>query len=118
MDALANLLDGPRARGAFLLRSVLTPPWSLRIADEAPLHRLGSGQWEKAKRKAAEQVREEFSEPVWRAFWLTCVEGTGPGEAARSLGLTIGTVYQYKSRVVARLRREIDRVQGESNDHD
>ena len=26
-------------------------------ADEAPLHRLGSGQWEKAKRKAAEQVR-------------------------------------------------------------
>lgn len=37
MDALANLLDGPRARGAFLLRSVLTPPWSLEIADEAPL---------------------------------------------------------------------------------
>jgi len=37
MDALANLLDGPRARGAFLLRSVLTPPWSLRIEDRAPL---------------------------------------------------------------------------------
>ena len=27
-------------------------------AEEAPLHRLGSGQWEKAKRKAAEQVRD------------------------------------------------------------
>lgn len=37
MDALANLLDGPRARGAFLLRSILTPPWSLRIEDRAPL---------------------------------------------------------------------------------
>src|SRR5262245_48670001 len=37
MDALAGLLDGPRARGAFLLRSVLDPPWSLRIRDEAPL---------------------------------------------------------------------------------
>ncbi|WP_306192924.1 MULTISPECIES: AraC family transcriptional regulator [unclassified Streptomyces] len=37
MDALATLLDGPRARGAFLLRSVLTPPWSVRIADLAPL---------------------------------------------------------------------------------
>lgn len=37
MDPLAALLDGPRAHGAFLLRSVLTPPWSLRIADEAPL---------------------------------------------------------------------------------
>jgi AraC-like DNA-binding protein len=37
MDAVAGLLDGPRARGAFLLRSVLEPPWSIRIADEAPL---------------------------------------------------------------------------------
>src|SRR5689334_17119876 len=37
MDAVAGLLDGPRARGAFLLRSVLDPPWSLRIEDEAPL---------------------------------------------------------------------------------
>jgi AraC-like DNA-binding protein len=37
MDAVAGLLDGPRARGAFLLRSTLAPPWSMRIADEAPL---------------------------------------------------------------------------------
>ena len=37
MDPLAALLDGPRAHGAFLLRSVLTPPWSLRIEDQAPL---------------------------------------------------------------------------------
>ncbi|WP_370943105.1 AraC family transcriptional regulator [Amycolatopsis sp. cg5] len=37
MDALAGLLDGPRAQGAFLLRSVLNPPWSMRIQDEAPL---------------------------------------------------------------------------------
>jgi transcription-repair coupling factor (superfamily II helicase) len=31
-------------------------------AEEAPLHRLGSGQWEKAKRKAAEQVRDSAAE--------------------------------------------------------
>ncbi|WTW96895.1 AraC family transcriptional regulator [Streptomycetaceae bacterium NBC_01309] len=37
MDALAGLLDGPRAQGAFLLRSLLNPPWSMRIQDEAPL---------------------------------------------------------------------------------
>jgi AraC-like DNA-binding protein len=37
MDAVAGLLDGPRARGAFLLRSMLDPPWSMRIEDEAPL---------------------------------------------------------------------------------
>jgi AraC-like DNA-binding protein len=37
MDSIAGLLDGPRAREAFLLRSLMAPPWSLRIQDEAPL---------------------------------------------------------------------------------
>ncbi len=37
MDALAALLDGPRARGAFLLMSSMDPPWSLLVRDEAPL---------------------------------------------------------------------------------
>jgi AraC-like DNA-binding protein len=37
MDAVAGLLDGPRAREAFLLRAVMEPPWSMRIRDEAPL---------------------------------------------------------------------------------
>jgi transcription-repair coupling factor (superfamily II helicase) len=31
-------------------------------AEEAPLHKLGSGQWEKAKRKAAQQVRDTAAE--------------------------------------------------------
>ncbi|MQQ99880.1 transcription-repair coupling factor [Glaciimonas soli] len=30
--------------------------------DDAPLHSLGSGQWEKAKRKAAQQVRDTAAE--------------------------------------------------------
>ncbi|NEE61094.1 AraC family transcriptional regulator, partial [Streptomyces sp. SID8455] len=37
MDALAGLLDGPRARGAFLLRMVMEPPWAVRVADRAPI---------------------------------------------------------------------------------
>lgn len=37
MDALTGLLDGPRARGAFLLRAILNPPWCLRVQDESPL---------------------------------------------------------------------------------
>ncbi len=34
---LGGLLLGPRAREAFLLRSVLQAPWSIRVKDEAPL---------------------------------------------------------------------------------
>jgi AraC-like DNA-binding protein len=37
MDIVAGLLNGPRAHGAFLLRSSLAPPWSLLVRDEAPL---------------------------------------------------------------------------------
>ncbi|MEU8464611.1 AraC family transcriptional regulator [Streptomyces sp. NPDC029003] len=37
MDMLTGLLDGPKARGAHLLKSVLNPPWSLRVEDRAPL---------------------------------------------------------------------------------
>ncbi|MFD6418238.1 AraC family transcriptional regulator [Streptomyces sp. NPDC060194] len=37
MDALAGLLDGPRARGAFTIRASFDPPWAVRVEDEAPL---------------------------------------------------------------------------------
>jgi transcription-repair coupling factor (superfamily II helicase) len=36
--------------------------YSGAAADQAPLHQLGSGQWEKAKRKAAKQVRDTAAE--------------------------------------------------------
>ena len=37
MDSIGGLLDGPRARDAFVLRTVLDPPWSMRIEDRAPV---------------------------------------------------------------------------------
>ncbi|HEX7134159.1 MAG TPA: AraC family transcriptional regulator [Iamia sp.] len=37
MDAISSLLDGPRARRAFLLQVVMAPPFSIRVEDEAPL---------------------------------------------------------------------------------
>lgn len=37
VDALTQFLDGPRARGAFLLQVCMRPPWSISVMDEAPL---------------------------------------------------------------------------------
>lgn len=37
MDTLGGLLDAPRARGAFALRTVMRSPWSLRILAESPV---------------------------------------------------------------------------------
>lgn len=37
MDTLGGLLEAPRARGAFALRTVMSSPWSLRILAESPI---------------------------------------------------------------------------------
>jgi RNA polymerase sigma factor (sigma-70 family) len=62
---------------------------------------------------ATEQIRGEFSEQTWRAFWLTGVEGRGAKEAAEALGMTAGAVYRCKSRVMSRLREAIQTLVGE-----
>ena len=56
----------------------------------------------------------EFRESTWQAFWLTAVEGRKAQEVAASLGLTAGAVYVYRNRVVARLRRAIEELEGAS----
>ena len=65
---------------------------------------------------AADRVRGEFREAAWRAFWMTGVEGRPASEAAEALGTTVGTVYFYKSRVMARLRRAVEQVEGGPRD--
>ena len=37
MDPLSGLLDHPHARGAFTLRVVMDPPWSIDVRDEAAM---------------------------------------------------------------------------------
>ncbi len=34
---MSALLDGPRARGAFVVRCLLQPPWAIHVRDHAPL---------------------------------------------------------------------------------
>ncbi|MEU0541005.1 AraC family transcriptional regulator [Nocardia sp. NPDC005978] len=59
MDALASLLEGPRARAAFVMRSSFDPPWSLRIRDEAPLTLVAmvrGGGWIVPDSKGGKQI--------------------------------------------------------------
>jgi RNA polymerase sigma-70 factor (ECF subfamily) len=62
---------------------------------------------------AAERVRDEFRPSTWQAFWATGVEGRDPRAVAGALGLSVGAVYIARSRVMARLKREIERFEGE-----
>jgi RNA polymerase sigma factor (sigma-70 family) len=64
---------------------------------------------------AADQVRGEFRQSTWQAFWLTAVEGKAASAAAEASGISIGAVYIAKSRVMARLKTVIEQVEGEAD---
>jgi RNA polymerase sigma factor (sigma-70 family) len=60
---------------------------------------------------AAERVRAGSTEAAWRAFQMAGVEGRPAADVAEALGTTVGTVYYYKSRIMARMRRLIEGVE-------
>lgn len=63
---------------------------------------------------AMDAVRHEFQPNTWKAFWGTAVEGRGAQDVGAELKMTPGAVYVAKSRVLARLRDEVHRLQAEA----
>jgi RNA polymerase sigma factor (sigma-70 family) len=75
--------------------------------------------WEREYRErlfqwAAERVRVQFREASWRAFEETTVNGRPAAEVAEVLGLSVGAVYIAKSRVLAKLKEEVENRLGEN----
>ena len=64
--------------------------------------------------RAMERVKDEFQSNTWQAFWGTAVEGRPAAEVGAELEMTPGAVYVAKSRVLARLRTEVQRLQSEA----
>ena len=60
--------------------------------------------------RAVEQIRHEFKETSWRSFLMTTVEGRSAEYAAKQLGMTVGSVYAAKFRIVARIRKLVARL--------
>lgn len=58
--------------------------------------------------RALELMQEDFQPATWKACWDYVVVGRPVGEVARALGLTVNAVYLAKSRVLRRLRQELD----------
>lgn len=57
--------------------------------------------------RGLELIRPEFSLVVWSAFWEYAVLGRPPAQVAAEHGLSTGTIYASKSRVLSRLKLEI-----------
>jgi RNA polymerase sigma-70 factor, ECF subfamily len=58
--------------------------------------------------RVLEVVRAEFEPRTWDAFWRIAVDGQTPAEVAAAMNLNLPAVYQAKSRVLRRLRRELN----------
>jgi RNA polymerase sigma-70 factor (ECF subfamily) len=50
----------------------------------------------------------EFEPATWQACWETVMSGRPAAEVAAELGLTVNAVYLAKSRVLGRLRQDLD----------
>jgi len=57
--------------------------------------------------RALELVRAEFEDRTWQAFLRVTVDGIPPANVADEMGMSLDAVYQAKSRVLRRLRREL-----------
>jgi RNA polymerase sigma-70 factor (ECF subfamily) len=84
--------------------------------DEGP-----DADWDKEYQRrlsarAMELVKGEFQPNTWAAFWQTAVEGKGASEVGAKLKMSAGAVYVAKSRVLARLREEVQKLMAEEEE--
>lgn len=78
-------------------------------------------QWDQQEQQrlfdwAALQVRQEFSDSTWRAFWQCAVEKQAAKAVAENVGISVGAVYIAKSRVLARLRDKVREITDETKE--
>jgi len=53
-------------------------------------------------------LKVDFQETTWSACWRHVVEGASAREAAEEFGLTLNAFYIAKSRIIKRLREELE----------
>ena len=91
-----------------------------RQVTEQLVSESDSAEWDLAYERqlfhfAAKQVRGDFTDATWQAFWQTAVEGREGKSVAEELGLTIAAVYLAKGRVMVRLKEQIRALQGDGD---
>jgi RNA polymerase sigma-70 factor (ECF subfamily) len=99
--------DNRRRRDAQLAHAADAPVPEVAVAAEA------EALWEAEYHqhlvgRAVELMQAEFPPHVWRACLEFVVSGRPAAEVAANLGISIDMVYAAKSRVLRRLRQELD----------
>ena len=59
-------------------------------------------------RRALALMRTSFEPTTWKCFWRTVIDGCSPDEVAAEFSVSRWTVYKARSRVLQRLRIELN----------
>ena len=60
---------------------------------------------------ACNEVRGEFQENTWQAFWQTAVDSVSVKKVAETLGMSVGSIYVAKSRILTRIKERIEQTE-------
>jgi RNA polymerase sigma-70 factor (ECF subfamily) len=87
-----------------------------RLLEEQPARDDEVADWDQEYQQrlvewAAEKVRDHFRPATWQAFWRTALEGQDPRAVGEALGMSVGAVYIARSRVLARIKEQIQQFQ-------
>ncbi len=80
------------------------------VVDSEPSAALRQALRKRVFLYVAAQVRGEFQTKTWQAFWQTAVENQPVALAAKSLSMSVGSVYIARSRVMARMRVRVQEL--------
>ena len=58
---------------------------------------------------AVERIKGDFQESSWQAFIATSIEGEPAEKVASRLGISVGSVYAAKFRIITRIRKLVER---------
>lgn len=99
-----------------LRRKIAAPETQNTLDRAAPVARADAELFLEAEyrrilaRRGLQLMQTEFEETTWKACWESVVSGRGAAEIGRELQISTNAVYLAKSRVLRRLREELDGI--------
>ena len=106
-DHFRRQKDRPRAAGGTAAQQQFLEVPDLEVPDTIDRSELQQTD-RLLSRRGLQLVRAEFENRTWEAFWRTTVDAHAPTDVADDLGMSVAAVYKAKSRVLRRLRQELD----------
>lgn len=87
---------------------------AMQMLQQAPDEWDSTISWSSSEsllvKQVLRQVESEFEAVTWQAFWSTTIETRSASDVAETLGISIASVYQAKSRVLRRLRQRLSEL--------